>query len=474
MLRFAEDTVAPLATHLFVIDVHPDELTVTARQIFPESSPDPALLKNIELFSFPDPCAIESNCFFHFAIGDTAGDFHLGFVQFTSSYAAKVLLSNFYYPSLFKSLLALPVNELLSQLRTFSIPQLRPQVSVGGHEFFLDGSRERQELWSLMFTTFSPFDISKIIVGMLQARHIYVVASAASVCSRMVAALPLLIDPFRWDMNCIPVLPMKLKEAAQVPVPTLIGLTHAEVLLEGRVESRIIVNPDMHLVIDKPPLDLLFRFRVIQLQLDFHRIVLSTLSSFDGCPGFPHRHIQKVVQRFLFQYFTLFTGQVATQEQFLKSFSRLPECLESSQVVHDLFALQGSPVAEEFGNWLGEMFKTKTTTVKRVTKRMAQSSSQPGLASLAQEANEMLIDFGPVVQPAAPNRPNRTQPAGVDLFDLFAPPAAAPRQQQAKHQPATVTEFIDILGPPVVAPKRKLTPQKSGSNPDFNLLDFPD
>jgi hypothetical protein len=472
MLRFAADTVAPLATHLFAIDVHPDELTVTARQVFPESDPDPALLKNIELFSFPDACAIESNCFFHFVIGDTACDFHVGFVQFRTSSAAKVLLSDFYYPALFTALLSLPDDELLSQLRTFSVAQLRTQVSLGGRQFFLDGSRERQELWSLIFATFSPFDISKIVVGMLQARHIYVVASAASVCSRMVAALPLLLDPFRWDMNCIPVLPMKLKEAAQVPVPTLIGLTQGEVLLEGRVESCIIVNPDMRLVIDKPPLDILFRFRVTQLQLEFHRIVLSTLSSFDGCPGFPHRHVQKVVQRFLFQYLTLFTGQVATQEQFLMSFARLPEYLESSQVVHDLVALDSSPVAERLRNWLGDMFKTKTATVKRVTRRVARPSSQPGLATFTQpqDSNDMLIDFGPVVQPPAQSQSNRKQHAGVDLLDLFAQPAPAPRHQR----PAAPTEFIDMLGPPVVAPKRKSTPPKSGSNPDFNLLDFPD
>jgi hypothetical protein len=244
---------------------------------------------------------------------------------------------------------------------------------------------------------------------------------------------------------------MKLKEAAQVPVPTLIGLTHGEVLLEGRVESRIIVKPDMRLIIDKPPLD--FRFRVIQLQLDFHRIVLLTLSSFDGCPGFQHRHVQKVVQRFLFQYLTLFTGQVATQEQFLTTFSKLPEYLESSQVVHDLVALDSSPVAERFDNWLGEMFKTKIAKVMR-------GASQPGLATFAQlqEANDMLIDFRSVAQ----TQSNRKQQPGVDLLDLSAQPAEPPRQQC----PAAPTEFIDMLGPPVIGPKRKSTPPKSGSNPD--------
>jgi hypothetical protein len=159
------------------------------------------------------------------------------------------------------------------------------------------------------------------------------------------------------------------------------------------------------------------------------------------------------VQRFLFQYLTLFTAQVATQEPFLTSFSKLPEYLEASQVVHDFVALNSSPVAERFGNRLGEMFKTKTATVKRVTRRVVQSSSQPGLPTFAQpqEANDMLIDFGPVVQPPAQTQSNGKQQPGVDLLDLFAQPAAAPRQQR----PAAPTEFIDMLGPPVIGPKRK-------------------
>jgi hypothetical protein len=46
--------------------------------------------------------------FLHFVIGDTACEFQIGFVSVTSSFTARVFLSDFYYPDLFKALVSLP------------------------------------------------------------------------------------------------------------------------------------------------------------------------------------------------------------------------------------------------------------------------------------------------------------------------------------------------------------------------------
>lgn len=175
--------------------------------------------------------------------------------------------------------------------------------------------------------------------------------------------MPLLIDPFRWDLNCIPILPIALKEATQVPVPTLIGLTQAEVLLEGRVDARVIVNADLRMAIDKPPLDGSHkgRLRVIQQQMEFHRNANLTLASFGGCPGFPHKHVQRLIRAFMFQYLKVFTGEAGSPQRFRGALAGVPEYLESSQVMHDILKLEEAPAAVRKGieDWLGEVFKVK-------------------------------------------------------------------------------------------------------------------
>jgi hypothetical protein len=469
MLRFVGSAALPLVSHLFSVDVNPDTLTVLPNQILPNSSVDPALLKNIQLFSFPDASAIESKTFFAFVIGDTACDFHLGFVLFTTSFTGRVLISDFYYPDLFKALLSLPDDQLFVNFQALGRPAVRKEVTLNSRVFPLDGSRERQSLLSYVFSTFCIFDISKIILGMLQARHIYVVSSSAAVVSRLVAALPLLIEPFRWDMNCIPVLPLFLKEATQVPVPTLIGLTQAEVLLEGRVDARVVVNADMRLVIDKPSLDGTHpvRMRAVGIQMDFQRNVLQTLGQFRGCPGFPHKHIQKWIGGFIFQYLRLFTGELPTRQKFIEALATLPEYLESSQVMQDLLHMDRAPtlVHDRLDDWLCAAFKTKSTrpAADRFAVRSASLGGNPSSPSPPPPARDlMLIDFD------APAPVSQGQPEILlDLFSAPPNPPVAPPQ----------ADLLDLFGapPPVrlAAPLPKQPPPKSVSVPAFDsLIDF--
>lgn len=356
-------------------------------QVLPTTSPDPNFIKNLKLFVYPDHWAIESNAFFTFVMGDTACEFQLGFVQYTDSFNAKCVISNYYYPALFRSLLSLPSDQIESQASNLMQTRTWTSVSLGESTFTLDGGIEKQHLMKLVFDTFTPFDICKIIIGMIQARHIFVVSSSASVCSRFVAALPLLIEPFRWDMNCIPVLPMKLKEVTQVPVPTLIGLTRGEVLREGRVDARITVNVDMKMVIDQPRLDSqgTVRLRTVELQSNYHQRFVEYLNQFEGCMGFPHHHMHKLIRTFLFEYLSSWIGKVADKAAFIKGLSKLPDYLSSSQVIEDLTNLEHVPQAriDKFDDWFDEMFKRKQTRTMQVRKPIKSASVDASLLDLS-------------------------------------------------------------------------------------------
>jgi hypothetical protein len=309
----------------------------------------------------------------------------------------------------------------------------------------------------LLFTTFHPFEIAKIILGMLQARHIYVVSSSASTVSRYVAGLPLLIGPFQWDMNCIAILPMVLKEATQVPVPTLIGLTQAEVVLEGRIDARVIVNVDVGIMIDKRSVDgsHASRLRGVQLQITFQRKVAMLLESFRGCPGFPHGHVQRLIRGFIFQSLKMFTGEVANRQKFLEALSALPEYLEWSQVMHDLLNVEQAPAAvrERIEDWLLEEFEGRAVRAMKAKpqRQMTVSASLEPIARGPRERDVPLIEFG---TPGA-------KAQQVDLFDLLAVrgPAAAPGRSEA--------DLLDLFA---AAPRR---PTKSPSQPSLeSLIDF--
>ena len=233
----------------------------------------------------------------------------------------------------------------------------------------------------LVFDTFSPNDITKIVIAMIQARHIFCVSSSASVVCQFAAALPLLIEPFRWSMNTIPVVPLKLKEICQVPVPTLIGLTHAEVLKEGRVAHHIVVNVDLKLVIDNPPLDSHnqdIRFKVLSTQTKASEALSSLLKKWEKSPGFPHKQVSMLLNRFIASYLQIYTGPVSSPEEMIKALSKLPEFLESSQVMQDLLNREHAPenVIDAFENWFDEVFKRKSQKSVIISRMPSKSTSQ--------------------------------------------------------------------------------------------------
>lgn len=379
MLKFCDKTPCALATHLFSITINREgnEYTATAKQLFPETDPDPNLIKNVQLFAFPDSCAMESKSFITFIIGDTHCDFQIGYAFYNNALSARCILSNYYYPNIFESLLNLPDDALLTEVEALSKSEVRKSVQIKKNVFYLDGGRQKQQLLKLVFDTFDPFDISKIIIAMMQARHIFCVSSSASVCCKFAAALPILIEPFCWDMNTIPILPLKLKDVCQVPVPTLIGLTRPEVLLEGRVAPHIIVNSDLRLVIDNPSLDnhdFSKRANVLAHMIKFKNTLSLFLNQWHNCPGFPHKQVQMLIQKFIASYLQIYTGPVSTSEALVAALAKVPEFLESSQVIQGLLSKEHATqsVTEAFEKWFDDIFKPKSN---RKTVKLRKKSS---------------------------------------------------------------------------------------------------
>ncbi|OHS99897.1 hypothetical protein TRFO_08210 [Tritrichomonas foetus] len=443
MLKFCDQEPKALITHLFTITVthETSKYAVKANQIFPTTAADENLIKNVQLFSFPDFSAIESKSFFTFVIGDTHCDFQIGFVLYSNSFSARVILSSFYYPDLFRELLKLPETELFEQVKKLNKEEIRSSVQIKKTVFYLDGGRQRQKLMKLIFDTFSPFDISKIVIAMLQARHIFCVSSSASVCSQFAAALPLLIEPFRWDMNTIPVVPMKLKDITQVPVPTLIGLTHAEVLLEGRVASHIIVNCDVKLVIDNPSLDSHdsnVRLKVLTQQTKFHTTMTAILHAWQNSPGFPHKQVNKALQNFIALYLQIYTGPVTSPEALIAALAKLPEFLESSQVIQDLLNKEHAPksVIEAFERWFDDVFKRNSMKPVRIGKQPSKSTSQ---------GDVNLLDFADDDKHKVANSPIKNSTQGKHSMTVSAstPGLADYRQESDDIGSTMLIDFAD-------------------------------
>ncbi|KAK8884265.1 hypothetical protein M9Y10_043373 [Tritrichomonas musculus] len=387
MLKFCDSDPCALVTHLFSITIKREgnEYIPTAEQLFPKSDPDQNLIKNIQLFAFPDHCAIESKSFITFVIGDTHVDFKIGYALYSNSFSARCILSNYYYPNLFESLLSLSDDALMSKVESLSKSEVRKNVQIKKNSvFYLDEGRQKQQFLKLIYDTFSSFDIAKIIIAMLQARHIFVVSSSATICCKFAAGLPFLIEPFCWDMNTIPILPLKLKEACQVPVPTLIGLTRPEVLLEGRVSPHIIVNVDLKLVIDNPSLDshdFTKRSNVLMHMIKFKDTSESVLKPWNNCPGFPHKQVQMHIQKFIASYLQIYTGPVSTLEDLITALAKVPEFLESSQVIQGLLSKEHATlsVTKAFEKWFDDVFKKKSIrkTVKLMKKAATPETNQP-------------------------------------------------------------------------------------------------
>ena len=168
MLRFADESPHQLISSLFQLKIERDEnqYEVFVRQLLPQGDPDEEMIKNIKLFSFPDPSSVEPHTFLTFSIGN-AENLKIGFVLYSTAFDALCVLTDFYYPRLFKAMMKLPYLEMAAiALELFKV-ETRRSVTIKGTEFPLDGALERQRAMSLLFKTFAPYDISKIVIGIM-------------------------------------------------------------------------------------------------------------------------------------------------------------------------------------------------------------------------------------------------------------------------------------------------------------------
>ena len=463
MLRFCDEgTPSSLASHLFSVNVSPLSHDVHAEQIYPETK-DEKLMKNVMLFAFPNPSSIESKTFFSFVIGDTCCEFDIGFVYYRNSFNAYCLITRYYYPNLFRKVLSMKNEDsIIEEVKKLEEKRIRKTVVVENEEFYLDGSREKQELMKLIFDCFSGFDITKIVIAILQARHIFVVASSAEKCSTMCAALPLLIEPFRWDLNIIPVLPLQLKDASQIPVPTMIGITNAEVLLEGRVDSNIIVNCDAKFTIDNPILDENSpnQQKIVQLQMRCHSIIQNDMNIWSSSPGFPYLYFSKVLMKFIASYLLIYTGNVKTINEFFNEIKKLPEYLESSQVLHDLLNLEEAPklISCRINKWIDETFKHKKSEIIAYKESNSQEITIPKPVEQTKRDNNSNIEL---LDELFGNNNNQTpKPKENDLLNLFED---FPKYNKIPPNRSRSQQFL---------PKDDLftTPAKSTNNDDLLIL----
>jgi hypothetical protein len=297
----------------------------------------------VELFVCPDHTAIEPRTFLTFRYGNTDA-FQIGFVLYSTVFSAVCIISDYYYPSLFHAMLKLPQAELLVQAKALAASVARNSVQMHGRDFPLDGSCERQQLLKLLFTTFPPYDITKIIIGLLQARHVFVVASNASTCSKFTTAILLLIEPFTWEMTMIPILPTRIVEMIMSPVPVLVGLTMPENLDSTVESSRVCVNCDVKLVIDTPVFeaDSPLRLKVLEEQLKFQATMTDFMKTWHNRP-FPHVLATRAVQGFLKSYLECYTGSVASLRELRDAFPSLPEYMQDSQVLSQLLEFDELP-----------------------------------------------------------------------------------------------------------------------------------
>ena len=367
MLRFADESPHQLISALFQLKIERDEnqYEVFVRQLLPQGDPDEELIKNIKLFSFPDPSSVEPHTFLTFSIGN-AENLRIGFVLYSTAFDALCVLTDFYYPRLFKAMMKLPYLEMAAIAMELFKVEPRRSVTIKGTEFPLDGALERQRAMSLLFKTFAPYDISKIVIGMLQARHVFVVASNASTCSQFAAALSLLIEPFLWTMTLIPILPTKIIDMVEIPVPVLAGLTKVEALVDKSVAKHILVNCDIKLVMDMPVFeaDTALRIRVVSEQLKFHKSATEALAKWKGCKGFPHVIFGGLVKRFIAQFLQLYTGPCPSMGDFVRALKNAPEYIANSQVIEELTCFDELPEdrQQEFKDWAALCFAKDMAT----------------------------------------------------------------------------------------------------------------
>lgn len=441
MLRFCSEG-GQLIDYIFniIITKVDSKYDVAFEQVYPQEKADQNFSNSFKIFVYPDNNAIESNLFFNFIIGDTAVDFKHGFIKYDNNVSGRCIISKYYYPTLFKHLLTAHKNDLANIAPNIAAQPNQHELVIDNAKFNLTVSDEKQKLLGLLFKTFTPFEISKIIINMLEARHIFPMSLNLGKLSRFVAALPLLIEPFRWNMNQIPVLPKQLKDATNIPVPTIIGISDPTILLEGRIDNHIIINLDTCCVVENPPfnVDAPRALDVLTLQLGFQNQINNELKIWSRMKAFPFKHIQKSLRFFISEYLMLFTGRCHNIIEFLNNISRCPEDLADSQVIHDLTQLESIPpnIKRNFYDFFDEIFNNKAPSVRLFQKTAQQpykinsivgSPSKPELHS-----NDLFstdVSEGTTSSAIVPEPAHKSSSMSFNPFIDLPPPSQDPAPQ---------------------------------------------
>ena len=93
-----------------VFDITIDGKEANTVQRFPR---EPLSLDVINLFAVPEPHSRTKDSFFVFNIGDTAVSFQYGFVKYRSFNSAVCVISDYYYPDLYRSILYRSTDEIV-------------------------------------------------------------------------------------------------------------------------------------------------------------------------------------------------------------------------------------------------------------------------------------------------------------------------------------------------------------------------
>ncbi|KAE8681744.1 alcohol dehydrogenase class-3 [Hibiscus syriacus] len=84
--------------------------------------------------------------------------------------------------------------------------------------------------------------ILAMVVGVLLEKQVVVICPNLGVLSAVVLSMVPLIRPFQWQSLCLPVLPMRMLDFLDAPVPFLVGLQHKPMDLKMKTSNLVQVN----------------------------------------------------------------------------------------------------------------------------------------------------------------------------------------------------------------------------------------
>ncbi|PAV81177.1 hypothetical protein WR25_14544 [Diploscapter pachys] len=225
-----------------------DDLPVILSK-YPEDYNDESFLKSARQFSFPCDMSTESDAvqMFCFALTDQNSQYTFGFVRYTPrSNTCLCMLSGFYWPNIFYKILnqlSLIMNNasqedldgLLTRIYHTDIPNIGDKLhfeSYGGRHPFDIVVPDLRKLPTLkddrymleFYNAINPRQMLALYASLLKERRIIFTGRRLSQLSSCIQAAATLLFPMYWQSIFIPVLPHRLLEMVQAPMPFLIGV----------------------------------------------------------------------------------------------------------------------------------------------------------------------------------------------------------------------------------------------------------